>query len=103
MTSFVANTNVLELIGLKSAIEGTFINDGAVKVTILDPAGAEVDGATWPLAMDYVGGSDGDYRAILTHELALVANQKYLAVIDANGGVNRIGRWEFPIRPAIRT
>lgn len=103
MTAFVANTNLLELIGLTSAIEDEFINDATVTVTIKDGVGNNVTGATWPLAMDYVTASDGNYRTILTHELAFAHNAKYVAAIDADGGTNRIGHWEFPFRPATRT
>lgn len=102
MTAFVANTNMLELLGLRSEVEATYINNATVTVTIKDAAGSPISGETWPLALDYVTASDGDYLAILSHTLPLVANHWYTAVIDANGGAGRIGRWEYRFRPGVR-
>jgi len=103
MTAFVANTNVLELLGLKSNIEGTFINDATVAVTIKDSAGEEVEGETWPLTMTYVGSSDGDYRAILDDELPFLNKKNYKAIITADGGADRKGQWEFTFTPVTRS
>jgi hypothetical protein len=35
--------------------------------------------------------------------LQLVAKQKYTAFIDASGGGERIGHWQYPFTPLIRT
>lgn len=103
MTTFVANTNVLDLIGLKSAIEDTFINDATVTVALRDKAtDEEIAGQSWPTAMTYVEGSDGDYRAIIEHDAALVHHKEVIAYIDADGGPERIGHWEFHFKPQTR-
>lgn len=102
MTAFVANTNVLELIGLRSNINDTYINDATVTVTIKDADGVEVTGETWPLTMDYVAASNGNYRAILVDGLALVGKRKYVAYISADGGTDRIGYWRFEFKPQDR-
>jgi hypothetical protein len=103
MTVFVANTNVLDLIGLKSEIEGTFINGAAVSVTVTDTSDAEVAGETWPLVMSYIAASSGNYRAILSDTLPLVPKTGYVAHITANGGADRVGRWSFAFKPLTRT
>jgi hypothetical protein len=102
MTAFVANTNVLELRGLKSAIEDAFVNDATVSVTIKDASGANVAGVVWPLTLAYVATSDGDYRAIIPHGAALTAGRQYTALISADGGTNRVGFWRFVFRPLDR-
>jgi hypothetical protein len=102
MTAFVANTNLLELSGLKNVAAGTFINDATVTVTV-KKAGTNVAGASWPLTMDYVAASDGIYRAVLSEDLALVARTHYTAFIDADGGDGRVGHWEFDFRAETRT
>ncbi len=102
MTTFVANTNVLDIVGLKNAIADTFINDATVTVTIKGPDGEDIDG-DWPMTMDYVASSDGDYRAVLASELPLVANKNHLAIIDADGGAGLIGHWEKKFKPRVRT
>lgn len=104
MTVFVANTNVLELLGLKNEVSGAFINSAVVTVTLKDKTTlTAVTGMTWPATMTYVPLSDGDYRLILEDDLALIPKTNYIAVIDANGGINLIGHWEFPFKPETRT
>lgn len=103
-TAFVGNTNVLDLVGLKSEIEGTFINNGTVTVTVTDAAtDTAISGATWPLTMSYIAASSGNYRAILSDALPLVPKTSYIAHITANGGADRIGRWSFGFKPLTRT
>jgi hypothetical protein len=107
---YVANTNVLELSGLKSAIEDAFINDATVTVTLKDSEGNAVTGQTWPTTMAYVAASDGVYRAIMKDGLSIVAADddsaegvgEYTAFIEANAGTDRIGHWEFPVTAATR-
>lgn len=102
MTAFVANTNVLELTGLKEEITEAFINNATVTVTIKDTDGNEVIGETWPFAMDYVAASDGDYRAFVSEDLELIANTRYIAYIEADGGANRVGHFEFHFKALAR-
>jgi len=99
MTAFIANTNILELIGLKSNLNGEFINDANVTVTIKDKAGTEIASEA---AMLYVATSNGDYRATISHELEFDPNEFYFAHITADGGTNRIGSWQFRFRTEIR-
>lgn len=103
MTVFVANTNVIDLTGLKNEITDAFINDAAVTVTIKTVAGVEVAGETWPVSMGYVAASNGNYRGILSDEIELVAKSKYIAHIDADGGPDLVGHWELTFKAAART
>lgn len=103
MTVFVANTNILDLIGLKSAVEDAFINDADVTVTIKDTDGTEVTGASWPVTMDNVAGSDGDYRGVVVDGLGFTAGARYIAFIEVDAGPDRIGHWEFAFVPKTRT
>lgn len=101
-TAYVANTNVLEVRGLKSAIEDTFINDAIVSVTVKDGEGAAVAGQSWPATMAYVAASDGWYRAIIEDAVEFEAGETYYAFIDADAGTDRIGHWEFAFIPKTR-
>lgn len=103
MAVFVANTNVLELQGLKNAILDTYINSADILVTVKTEAGVEVTGVTWPIDMPYVAASSGDYRAILSNSIALVAKSKYSAFIEVDGGPDLIGHYEFPFTAETRT
>ncbi|QKC83272.1 hypothetical protein [Mesorhizobium sp. NZP2077] len=99
---YVDNTNLIEVVGLKSAVEGGFVNDADVSVTVKDASGTNVTGQTWPATLAYVASSDGVYRGILEDDLALVDGAQYVAVIDADAGANRIGHWEFAFTPKTR-
>lgn len=102
MTAFVANTNVLELRGLKSAIDDTYVNDATVTVTVKDDCGVSVSGQTWPATMVYVADSDGDYRVILMNTLQFKAGKKYFAEISVMGGASEVGFWRYDFRPKTR-
>jgi hypothetical protein len=101
---YVANTNVIELSGLKSAIEDEFIADADVTVTVKDAAGTAVDGQTWPLTLASIDGTEpeGNYRGILKNTLELTAGETYYAHVDADAGADRIGHWEFAFVPKTR-
>jgi hypothetical protein len=105
--AYVANTNNLELTGLKSELEGNYLNDATVTVTLKDAAGAEVTGGDgWPETMTYIEGSNGNYVIGLTHALVLLPGKKYTAIIDADGGSSgheRWGHWEFQFTAQTRT
>ena len=102
-TIYVGNTNVLELFRLKSVSENAYINDADVEVTIFDAAGDEVtippgtpEWTGWPVTLEYIPNSQGDYRAILHEALEFEAGKSYTAFIDANAGIQRAGHWEVP-------
>lgn len=99
---YVDNTNLVELSGLKSAVEDEFISDATVRLTVKDEAGANVTGQTWPATLTYVDASDGVYRGIIEDDVAIEAGTTYIAHIDANAGANRIGHWEFAFVPKTR-
>lgn len=112
MTAFVANTNLLELKGLKAHVGGSYINSAVVRVTIyvgnvddnvkLGPSSPPL----WPMTMEYVSGSNGDYRAVLSKDLPFEPKKLYTAVIEADAGSSpfeQFGHWEFKFKPETRT
>lgn len=101
---YVANTNIIEVTGLKSAIEDEFIADADVTVTVKDAEGTNVSGQTWPLTLASIDGTDpeGNYRGILKDTLDLTAGTTYYAHVDADAGSDRIGHWEFAFVPKTR-
>lgn len=103
MPAFVGNTNVLLLSGLHSEVDGVYINNAAVSVTVKDKDGTELAGVTWPLTMDYVAASNGNYRVFLADDAELGAGVQYVAYIVADGGVNKIGSWQFNFTARDRT
>lgn len=107
--AYVANTNNLELTGLKSDEEDIFLNDVTITVTIKEGSatGDDLGGSTgWPLSMTYVAASDGNYIVGLSHTLPFVNGAKYVAIIDADASdtsAERYGHWEFPFTGKTRT
>ena len=104
--AYVANTNNVLLNGLQSELDSVYLNAATVTVTIVDAKKIPVTGATFPLSMNYVSGSNGNYVATLTHTLAILNGRPYTAIIDANGnisGTEHIGHWEFPFTAQTRT
>lgn len=104
MTSvvYVANTNLVEVRGLKNSVEAAFIGNASVTLTVKDAADAEIGGQTWPAALDFVAGSDGLYRGTLNSAAELVAGKTYCAHIDADAGGGLSGHWEYVFVPKIR-
>ena len=105
MVAFVLNTNILELQGLQDALTDAYINNATVSVTTIeDEDGVAVFPLSGsPITMDYVTGSNGNYRAVLASTLPFTAGVCYTAHIDADAGTDRIGHWEFPFVPLMRT
>lgn len=102
MTALVANTNNLELLGLQNASNGAYVNDATISVTVKDASGIDVVGETWPIPMNYVSGSDGDYRCVLIDTLSFNSGMTYTANISVNAGSNRIAFWEYDFKALTR-
>ena len=100
--AFVSNTNLLEVIGLKDAVSGAFLNGATVVATIKDKAGAVVTGQTFPVTMAFVTDSNGDYRASLDAAMQLIDDTEYIAEITATDAAGD-GFWEFPFVAETRT
>ncbi len=90
---YIDNDNLIELIGLKDIALDTYVNDAAVAITLTDSAGDSVVGQSWPVTLNYVAGSDGDYRATLEDGLTLSVGGKYTAVVTADAGGDLLGKW----------
>jgi hypothetical protein len=101
--AFHQNDNLLEVFGLKDEAAGTFLNSATVTVTVTDLKSVQVTGETWPLAMAFVAGSNGDYRATLKDTLGFTAGQEYVADIIADGGTGLKARWKFRFKVRTRT
>lgn len=79
-----------------------YINNATVTVTLKDRTGADVAGEAWPLAMNYVAGSSGVYRATLAFGLSLQDCKPFTAEIVADGGLGLRGGWSFPLKARLR-
>lgn len=90
---YKGSDNVIKVTGLYDPVAAAYKNAATVQVTLTDKAGTQVSGETWPLAMDYVSASNGNYTATLKDTLTLVANQRYTATITADAGTDLKKAW----------
>lgn len=88
---YIDNTGVAELNGLQNGLTSDYINDATVECTLY-LKGAPVDGQSWPLTLDYVVDSNGDYRGLLDAALDLSQDLVYTAKIVASSG-GMTGTW----------
>lgn len=96
--AYVANANILELLGLQRYSTGAYVNNATVTCTkVVNAAGATVTGVTFPLAFAYVAASNGNYQCVLPATLALVDDELYTAVIDVDAAGDA-GKWEHDFR-----
>lgn len=94
-TLYLGNDSTIELAGLKNGLDDVYANTATVQVTLKDSAGVNVVGATWPLTMTYVTGSNGIYRATLDDALSLVRDARYTAIVTVDAGGGLKARWEL--------
>ena len=90
------NSMVIELLGLTDSITDAFVLDATVTITLLDDAGAEVTGETWPLTMTFVAASDGNYRAVMDEAIVVIVGHQYTAQVTAISS-GTTGFWEAPV------
>lgn len=77
------NTHLIELIDLKDDVAGTYINNATVTAVLKDDDGEEIAGASWPLTLNYVASSNGEYRGVLSHELETTVGARLWAEVTA--------------------
>ncbi len=100
---FYANDNLFELLGLKNAETGAFINAGATITLDLHKKSDDsaVTGAT-ALTMTYRAGSNGEYVTTIPDTASVDRNERYIAKITANAGAGLQGYWEIQVQSQVR-
>lgn len=78
-TLYLYNDNVIEVTGLRdsNAATGVYLNAATVTATIKTRSGTAVTGVTFPVTLDYVTDSNGDYRGTVDAALVLVEGGVY--------------------------
>lgn len=93
---YIENDNLLQLNGLKNEATGAYVNDAVVTGRLKDETGADVSGQSWPVTLQYVAASNGNYRVTLEETLSLVVGKKYVAEVTAVGnGLNAKFKTQF--------
>lgn len=100
-TLYISNDNRIKYIGLKDA-DGNYQNAATVEVTLNDSNGNALSGQTWPLALSYVAGSNGDYQEVLQDTISgLKDGDQLTAVIDITSA-GLTANYQLPVTAEIR-
>lgn len=92
------NSNLIYLSDLKNELTDAYINNASVSATLLNANNAPVEGPSWPLAMNLLQGSDGDYVLVLPNTLDLTENAMYTLKVTAEAAEGLVGEWLVPMR-----
>jgi hypothetical protein len=87
------NSMRVEVVGLAeyTAVDVLeFINDAAITATVKDSNDAEVSGQSWPLALAYETGSDGNYSGIISADANLSAGDEVTVNVTGAAGAKQI-------------
>lgn len=94
---FPGTSNPVDLRNLQNPADlESYLNAATVELVVLDELGEEVAGVTWPLAMDYLPGTNGNYRVYVPPEAEMRRHKRYLAKITATQD-DYTRTFEFPI------
>jgi len=103
-TLYVDNTGFVKLLGLRDHLNN-YQNDATVVLeSLIDKVtGNNIGGLSLPLTLDYVAGSDGDYQALLAHNISVTAGQILEATVSATGSQGYRGEWVETVTVIRRT
>lgn len=90
----VGNNSLVELRGLKKAVNGDPITDANVLAILYDTDGNVVPGHAFPALMLPNAPGENDYFVTLDATLAIVAGRKYRLTVEATSGDGVIGFWD---------
>jgi hypothetical protein len=80
-----ANSNLLEVNGLRNGLTNSFVNTALVIATLEDLKGNEIGGQIWPVTLAYVAGSDGCYRTTFAADLTIENEKQYKLTLVVQG------------------
>ena len=108
---YLGNSGLIEVTGVSDASTGDFINNATVTATLYDSLEGAIDsvvdnkvsGETWPITLDYVADSDGNYSGGYSEAVAIEQNTFYYAAITVNAGTGRVGRWIIKVKGKVRS
>jgi len=99
----VGNDHTVNISGVQDERSGAYLNNIDVKVWIKDRSGVNVAGETWPLTLDYVADSNGDYIGNIEDGVELIHGRTYVVEIRAEAPGDLIGFWHYKVMAQWRT
>lgn len=92
LTIYIDNDSEVRLESLIDAA-GEYQNAATVEITLQSSEGVDIDNQSWPLMLNYVEDSNGDYSASLSKNLSFYDKQSVLAIVNVvSGGLH--AHWE---------
>ena len=93
---FDKNNMLLRVNGARDAKTAAFLNVATVTARLVDSLGVDIGGQTWPLTLDYVAASNGDYCGVLNDTLVQIIGAIEQAQITFDGGIGLKAFWKTP-------
>lgn len=84
-----SSDNVVQVTGVKDVLTGEFINSASVWASVFDASMENVDGVSWPITLEYVEGSDGDYVGSIPDSADLKVGNFYTIRVSVDDGPGR--------------
>lgn len=94
----IRNDHTVKVIGLRDEGSGSYFNDlppGSVTARIKDRQGRDVAGETWPVDLQYIADSNGDYHGNFDDAIQLIVGRTYIVEIAADAGGGLKAFWRF--------
>ncbi len=92
---YIQSDNIIEVLGVLNVATGQHINSADVTLTLVDASsGDEIENETWPILLDYVSDSNGDYRGVIRNDVGISQNQSLIAKVKVDGGFGLVRYWE---------
>ena len=98
----IGNDVILKVSGLYDPITAQYFNGATVNVTVKDLSGTSVAGQTWPLALQYIAASDGEYEGVLEDGLVLRDRAYYEIHVATDVGADLVALWRERLQARYR-
>lgn len=86
-TLWIDNDNLLRVTGVRGGANDVYLNAASAEVTLVDAdTGTALSGQSWPLALPYISGSNGDYEVTLPFAIQTTDKQQIRAEVVIDGG-----------------
>jgi hypothetical protein len=102
MIAYLGSDNVLRLTGASTVDLETGLRvflDAAAVVTfrIQTTDYEDVTGETWPVPMQYIPGSTGDFLGVVRDTILFEVDRAYRLIADVTVGLDQHRRWDMPL------
>ena len=89
--------NLIAVTGLQDGLDGAYVNNATIEVTVTTLAGANLTGAgvSWPLVLDYVAASNGNYNGSVPAAADVSGLNCVVVSVVAKIGNTVIAQWDL--------